>query len=185
MNVTKDDVVYWVKIYTKDLFAYALVKVNQKEIAEDLVQDTFLVACQSYKNFKGNSNEKTWLLAILKNKIADHYRLKYKEQTEVAAEIPTNFFDKYGQWKAEYKPPKWIEEKELQDDPEFTQALSNCFGKLPQKWSAAMHLKFLENDNSKAICRKLEITASNFWQIIHRAKLQLRNCLQINWFNKN
>lgn len=71
MNVTKADVVYWVKIYTKDLFSYALVKVNQKEIAEDLVQETFLVARQSYKNWKRNYrmtlNLPKHLTIVLKN----------------------------------------------------------------------------------------------------------------------
>lgn len=184
MTDTKNDMVSWVKMYTKDMFAYAFGKVNQKEIAEDLVQDTFLSAYQSYKNFKAKSSVKTWLFSILKHKITDYYRLKYKQDTEVFSEIIEKFFDKNGRWKPGYKPTIWRDEKELLDNLEFSKALNNCFDKLPQKWSAAIQLKFLEEDDSKAICSKLEITTSNFWQIIHRAKLQLRNCLQINWFNK-
>ena len=74
-----------VKTYTKNLFNYTITKVQQKEIAEDLVQETFLSAYQSYENFKNKSNLKTWLFSILKHKIADYYRLKYKENTEAAS----------------------------------------------------------------------------------------------------
>ncbi len=180
----KDDMISWVKMYTKDMFAYAFGKVNQKEIAEDLVQEAFLSAFQAYGNFKGASNVKTWLFSILKHKIADYYRLKYKENSEVTSEIIDKYFDKNSKWKPGYKPIIWGDEKELLDDPEFSKTLNNCFDKLPQKWSAAMQLKFLEDDDSKIICTKLEITTSNFWQIIHRAKLQLRNCLELKWFKR-
>ncbi len=128
---------------------------------------------------------KTWLISILKHKIADYYRSKYKQNIEVGSYFIDTFFDENSRWKPEYRPSDWGNEKELLNDPEFSKALYNCFGKLPQKWASAMQLKFLEEHDSKAICSKLEITTSNFWQIIHRAKLQLRNCLQINWFNNN
>ena len=75
-------------------------------------------------------------------------------------------------------------DKLLLDDPEFSKVLHNCFEKLPQKWSSAVQLKFLEEHDSKTICSKLEITTSNFWQIVHRVKLQLRNCLELKWFKK-
>ncbi len=182
MTIIKDDIISLVKAYTKDLSNYAIAKVHQKEIAEDLVQDTFLSAYQSYENYKGKSNEKTWLLAILKHKIADHYRLKYKQHTEVASDFVDKFFNENHRWKPEYRPTNWGDEKELLDDPEFSKALNDCLEKLPQKWSSAVQLKFLEEHDSKTICSKLEITTSNFWQIIHRAKLQLRNCLEFKWF---
>ncbi len=158
---------------------------HQKELAEDLVQDTFLSAYQSYENYKGKSNVKTWLFTILKHKIADHFRSKYKSSTEVSSDLIDKFFNDNHRWKPEYKPTNWGDEKELLDHPEFSKVLHNCFEKLPQKWSSTVQLKFLEDHESKNICAKLEITSSNFWQIIHRAKLQLRNCLQIKWFNNN
>ncbi|HXH99486.1 MAG TPA: sigma-70 family RNA polymerase sigma factor [Sphingobacteriaceae bacterium] len=182
MIANKNDIISWVKIYTKDLLNYAITKVPQKEIAEDLVQDTFLSAYQSYKSYKGESNVKTWLFSILKHKIADYYRLKYKENVEF--DCINQFFDENSRWRSEYRPTKWGDEKELLDDPEFSKALNACFEKLPQKWSSAVRFKYLEEYDSKAICSELEITSSNFWQIVHRAKLQLRNCLEIKWFKQ-
>lgn len=184
MIANKNDIISWVKMYTKDLLNYAITKVPQKEIAEDLVQDTFLSACKSHKTYKGDSNIKTWLLSILKHKIADYYRLKYKNAIEISSNIIEQLFDDNHQWKPTYKPINWGDEKELLDDPDFSKALNACFEKLPQKWSSAMRLKFLEEQDSKAICYELEITNSNFWQIVHRAKLQLRNCLEFKWFKQ-
>ena len=181
MNV-KDDIITLVKTHTKDLFAYTISKVNQREIAEDLVQDAFLSAYQSYDKFKGQSNVKTWLFSILKHKIADYYRLKYKENTEAFSDIFDKFFNESNRWKPEYRPVNWGDEKELLDDPDFAKALKDCFEKLPSQWSFAVQLKYLEEHDSKIICSKLEITTSNFWQIIHRAKLQLRSCLELKWF---
>ena len=183
MNL-KEEISFWVKTYTKDLFSYVITKVPQKEVAEDLVQDTFLSAYQSYENYKEKSNVKTWLFSILKHKIADYYRSKYKQNIEFGSDFIDTFFDEDHRWKPEYRPTNWGNEKELLDHPEFSKALHYCFEKLPQKWSSAVQLKFLEEHNSKTICSKLEITTSNFWQIIHRAKLQLRNCLELKWFKK-
>ncbi len=184
MNTAKDDIISWVKIYTKDLFNYTLTKVEQKEIAEDLVQETFLSAHQSYTNYKGKSNAKTWLFAILKNKIADHYRSKYRNASEVSTSVVEQFFDENDRWKPEYKPTAWINETELLDDPEFSKTFKNCIKNLPEKWSSAVQLKYLKDHHTNIICSELEISPSNFWQIIHRAKLQLRNCLELKWFKK-
>ncbi len=184
MSVNYDDIISWVKAYTKDLYSYAINKVSQKEVAEDLIQDTFLSAWQSYKNYKGTSNVKTWLFSILKHKIADYYRSKYKQNIELGSDLIDTFFDEDHRWKPDYRPTNWGDEKELLDDPEFSKALNDCFEKLPQKWSSAVQLKFLEEHDSKIICFELEITTSNFWQIIHRAKLHLRNCLELKWFKK-
>jgi len=182
LTTVKDDIIIWVKTYTKDLFSYTLAKVQQKQVAEDLVQETFLAAYQSHDKYQGKSNIKTWLFSILNHKIADYYRSKYKTGTELSSGTIEQLFDENLRWKQEHRPKDWGNEKELLDDPEFTKALKDCFQKLPEKWSSAVQLKFLEEHDSKTICSKLEITTSNFWQIIHRAKLQLRNCLEFKWF---
>src|SRR5438552_17591458 len=64
----------WVDEYGDYLLRYALSFVRDKQIAEDLVQETFLAALQSRSAFGGNSSERTWLVGILKHKAIDHYR---------------------------------------------------------------------------------------------------------------
>ena len=64
----------WVDLYADYLFNYAVTRVSDSEIAKDLVQDTFIAGLKSAKNFKGEAAERTWLIAILKRKVIDHYR---------------------------------------------------------------------------------------------------------------
>ena len=172
------------KTYTKDLFGYTFGKVQQKQVAEDLVQETFLAAFQSYEKYQGTSTVKTWLFSILNHKIADYYRYKYKSGAELPSGTIEQFFDENQRWKPEYRPKDWGHERELLDDEEFQKTLKNCFEKLPEKWSYAMQMKYLEEFDADGICSQLEVSKSNFWQIIHRAKLQLRNCLELKWFKK-
>lgn len=182
MTTSKDDIISWVRTYTKDLFAYAMGRVQQKEVAEDIVQETFLSAHKSFDNYKSKSSVKTWLFSILKHKVADYYRRKYKAGVEISTGIIEDFFDENDRWKPEHRPKEWPDEKDLVDDPEFSKALSECFKSLPEKWSSAIRLKYLEEHDADGICNQLEISKSNFWQIIHRAKLSLRNCLELKWF---
>ena len=67
----RNEVSAWVNSYGDNLYTHAYFKTSSKEIAEDLVQETFVAAFQSYDKFKRESNPKTWLFSILKNKIVE------------------------------------------------------------------------------------------------------------------
>jgi RNA polymerase sigma-70 factor (TIGR02943 family) len=181
----------WVKLYTNTMYTWALYKTSNKESAEDLVQDTFLTAHQQLEKFRGDSNPKTWLLAILNNKISGHYRKKYRnplqmntqESESSGSTIFMTMFDEDDRWKKKEKPLDWEADGDhLLDDKEFNVVLASCLGKLPEHWRSAVHLKFIEQKKGDLICQELNIAPTNFWQILHRAKLQLRKCLEINWF---
>ena len=64
----------WIDNYADYLFNYAVVRVNNSDVAKDLVQDAFFAALKSAKNFQGKSTERTWLVSILKRKVIDYYR---------------------------------------------------------------------------------------------------------------
>ncbi len=162
-------------------------------MAEDLVQETFLAAVQSYEKFKGDSKAKTWLFSILNNKIIDHYRRAYKnptvsEQQQSDAGSVSLFetmFDSDGRWLKTNSPQEWTGEPEhVLDDVRFNVTLQHCMEVLPANWNAAIRLKYLEEKKAELVCQELEISTTNYWQILHRAKLQLRKCLDENWFNK-
>jgi RNA polymerase sigma-70 factor (TIGR02943 family) len=180
----------WVEAFSDKLYSWALYKTSSQETAEDLVQDTFLAACQSFEKFEGRSDSQTWLFGILNNKIADHFRKVYRNPTsnkEVNSESNffKNFFDEGGDWLKKERPQAWEnEEANLLNDTEFVKILQACLKELPDNWYAAINLKFLEQKKGEIICQELQITPTNFWQILHRAKLQLRKCLQLNWFKK-
>jgi len=168
-----------VALYTKDLYAWAYYKTGNKSLSEDLVQDTFLAAIKSQKNFKGDSEIKTWLFGILKNKIADYFR-------KASNKIPTQTIFFYGDnWQEKEIPSTWhiSEDNELLDDLAFKNTLNDCINKLPAVWSSVIRMKFIDDRKTEIICDENGISPNNYWQIIHRSKLQLRKCLELNWFS--
>lgn len=175
----------WVELYSDSMYSWALYKTASKETAEDLVQETFLIAVQSFSSFEGKSNPKTWLMGILNNKINNYYRQTYRNPTVNDSTIFEKLFTANDQWKPEEQPRDWTEETAgLISDSEFTETLNKCLGNLPSNWFSAIQLKYLEDKKGELICQELGITPTNFWQILHRAKLQLRKCLEVNWFKK-
>lgn len=173
----------WVELYADSMYTWALHKTGSKEVAEDLVQDTFLVAVQSFQKFEEKSNPKTWLFAILNNKISDHYRTKLRAGSVFLPETITDPFDDEGRWKSDEKPHTWPEEgTHLLDDGDFLRVLDLCMKGLPDTWYSVLQLKYLDENSGEQICQELGISPTNFWQLLHRAKLKLRKCLEENWF---
>ena len=183
MGVTNANLAEWVETYTSDLYSWALHKVSDTELAKDLVQDTFLAAAEKVQGFKGDSSPKTWLFSILNHKIIDFYRTKVRQPVKVDKQIFSTFFDEGGDWKVNKRPGQWSEDDgHLLDDVEFQGVLKGCMDALPEKWNACIRLKYLMNKNGEEISQEFGIAPTNFWQIVHRAKLQLRNCVEENWF---
>jgi RNA polymerase sigma-70 factor (TIGR02943 family) len=178
----------WVGNYADILYSYAIARINDEEQARDLVQETFLAALERVDKFEGRSSESTWLMAILKNKVIDVYRrssagLRKRTDVLTAEEEQQDFFDPIdGHWKRAYCPGEL--EADLQDpvvQKELGRVLQTCLGKLPTLWLSVFTMKHVDDAASEIICRELKLTPSNFWVIIHRAKLNLRACLQKNW----
>ncbi|RYE38018.1 MAG: RNA polymerase subunit sigma-24, partial [Sphingobacteriales bacterium] len=98
----------WVSKYADYLYSYAVFRINDGDLAKDLVQETFLAALERKGKFEGRSTEKTWLTAILKNKIVDIYRSRSTGLTqEVDAASDENFsdfFDNDGHWNDQHRP---------------------------------------------------------------------------------
>lgn len=182
----------WIEAYADYLFNYAFARVHKKELAEDLVQDTFVSAIKAQSSFQQKSTERTWLTSILKNKIIDHYK-KRSTQRELSvgtkdndAELET-FFEAEGsmkgRWKVSARPEIWNTEYQTPvEKDEFYTILNNCLDKLPKQWAAIFTLKNMEDFDAKEICKELNISSSNYWVLMHRAKLQLRACMGKNWF---
>jgi RNA polymerase sigma-70 factor (TIGR02943 family) len=181
----ENEIKQWVESYTSELFNWAFYKVSNNELAKDLVQDTFLSAAEKIASFKGDSSPKTWLFSILNHKIIDHYRKKVHQTVPFEDQSFSKYFEHDEGWQEQRKPNEWQmdEESHLLDDIEFQQVLKKCMDALPEKWSTSVKLKYLMEKGGEEICQELGITPSNFWQIVHRAKLQLRDCVEKNWYN--
>ena len=175
----------WVKQYSNLLFRYAFVRVNDREIAKDLVQETFLAALKNLPNFRGEISEKNWLFMILKNKIIDHYRKKatgLSVQIDEIMEEIDGYFGEDKHWHEDHLPKEWGTENTLAvETKEFYDILNKCLNKLTELLHIVFAMKYLEEKDSEEICKELNITSSNYWVILHRAKLQLRVCIEKKW----
>jgi RNA polymerase sigma-70 factor (TIGR02943 family) len=173
----------WVNTYMKDLLRWAQSRLPDRELARDLVQDTFAVAFEQMDRFEGKSNPKTWLTGILKNKIADYYRSAY-QRPQTSLSRPEFFTDSEAWNPAEVPLEDWNSSGELLDQEPFRKVLENCMERLSPVWRQAMSSRYLDEKEAPAICQDLGLSQTNYWQILHRSKLQLRKCLEINWFSK-
>lgn len=172
----------WVQMYSGSLYRWALYKVSHKETAEDLVQEAFLAALNGYDQYDGRSTPKTWLFSILKHKIADHFRRAYRASSHENVAFDA-YFDEYGGWISEEKPQPWPAVVNDAQEVEIKEALGHCMDALPARWKSVFMLKFIEEYSQEKVCQELQLSATNYWQIIHRAKLQLRKCLNKNCFS--
>lgn len=170
----------WVNEYTDALFKRALFSVNQNDLAEDLVQETFISAYKNIKKFRGDSNPKTWLMSILNNKIMDYYRSVSRKKTDSFSQLSEQF-DDAGNWLDRNINAMWSQDNQLLDNELFVETLNLCMKKLPSDWKMVLTAKYLDQRKAKEICKGLGISPSNYWQQIHRAKLQLKQCLEKNY----
>jgi RNA polymerase sigma-70 factor (ECF subfamily) len=182
----------WVEEHGDYLFGFALARLRDPVKAEDAVQETFLAALKA-GNFAGRSAEKSWLVGILKNKIFDYFRKAGRE----ASFTDLDFYqdeesDRFvgegagkGGWIHELGPIEWADNPGAALDNEvFWKTFRECAAKLPAKVSAVFCLREMDGVESKDICKDLNISESNLWVMLHRARMALRRCLETNWFGK-
>ncbi|TPG72188.1 sigma-70 family RNA polymerase sigma factor [Hymenobacter nivis] len=175
----------WLARYGSELYRYALARVGGADAAEELVQATLLRALQALGNFRGEASERTWLFAILKRQVLDYYRRQAHHPevslAELAPEGPTeaDFFEEgNGHWRAAQAPTSWQTADGALEQAELQATLHRCQQRLPTRHAAVFALRFVEELPAEEICQALSLSAANYWVIIHRAKLQLRRCLE-------
>ncbi len=176
----------WVDRYGDDLFRFAWKRLQSAEMAEDAVQETFLEAIRVADSFRGASSEKTWLFGILKHKIIDHIRKISRERPIDTGDLPENlsddFFDKRGNWAV--RPLKWGNDPaEVLKQKHFIQTLMQCLRELPKRMAHAFSLRELEQLGSGEIAGIMGVSQNNLGVLLHRARLRLRRCLEINWLS--
>jgi RNA polymerase sigma-70 factor (ECF subfamily) len=180
----------WVNDYGDYLYSIALLRVGDSQVAEDMVQETFMAALNAADTFEGKSSERTWFVSILKCKIIDYYRKNQRfvrfTQEGDATELPDfqTEGEMKGSWKTEYGPSDWGDNplKSLEES-EFQSVLQKCISELPRNLAAIFTIREIEDWKTEDICKEFEITPSNLWVRLHRARTQLRHCLELNWFN--
>lgn len=174
----------WVDAYADYLYNFAVARVSDAEIAKDLVQETFFAGLKSAKNYKGDAAERTWLIAILKRKVIDHYRKinSNKGKAEVRMSYSSSS-DSEGDWLEErVADPFSTLENSVIENEELGLAIQSCISKLPKKQAQVFAMKTIQGVSTEDICNELGINPSNLWVMIHRARTALMGCLNDNWY---
>jgi RNA polymerase sigma-70 factor (ECF subfamily) len=179
----------WLEEHGDVLFRYALLRLRDTSVAEEMVQETLLAALQSHHKFAGQSSERTWLTGILKHKIIDHFRRASRERAadppDPMSEDAARLFDESGYWHHDIGPVDWGANP-LRDfeHKEFRKIIERCLGELPQRAASVFTLREMEEMASEEICKVMGITTTNLWVMLHRARAHMRHCLEMKWFGK-
>jgi len=174
----------WVEAHADYLFNFAVGQVRDTGIAEDLVQETFLAAVKSHDKFSGQSSHRTWLVGILRHKIYDHLRKACRERTVRHDPFP---MDAERGWE---ENTFWLHtvaaESQLPSHrielSEFRINLESALGKLPPRVAQVFQLYEIEERTNPEVCAQMNISESNLWVMLHRARKQLRQELGSWWF---
>ena len=169
----------------KALLAYAKQRLHHHDLCEDVVQETLLAALQSAKTFAGRSQQRTWLVGILRHKIVDHLR---KASTRLESPLSAlrdgegtlGLYNKIGKWHP--GPKDWGHAPaDILEQEDFWRIYRICRSKLPPAYAECYILRELEEVSPTDVCKILDITPTNLSVRMHRARLLLRHCLETQW----
>ena len=167
----------WLTLYGDYLFNFAVGQVRDIDVAEDLVQETFLAAIKSRDQFGGKSSERTWLVSILRHKIYDHVRRVFRERPVRHEPMPARndeeAWDESVLWLHDVGA-ECLSPSRRMELAEFREALEMALGKLPPRLAQVFQMYEIEEHPNKHVCDKLNISESNLWVMLHRARKQLR-----------
>lgn len=175
----------WVKNYGQLMYQYAFARVNDSDEAADLLQETLLAGLKGIEKYKGEASEKNWLFSILKNKIVDFYRKKAKNRgTQHLPELDESdgsWFNDDGQWTQSSRPVDWNFSHTNTERKELHTIIEQCKEDLKEVQRQVFVLKYMEERDADFICKVLNISASNYWVLLHRCRLQMRTCVEHYW----
>jgi RNA polymerase sigma factor (sigma-70 family) len=189
VNISNKSEVFekWIQKYSDSLYSWAYFKTSSKESAEDLVQETFIAGYKSFDKFENRSQPKTWLMSILNNKIIDYYKLNSRHNfvytEDNGLKLCDEMFNNNNFLNDDTILDIWNIDNNEDKSELLTKRLRISLNKLPPKWNLAISYKYFEKKKTEEICQDLEISITNYWQIIHRSKLLLKKDLESNFFD--
>lgn len=179
----------WVDEHGDALFRYAMSRVGDRTVAEDLVQETFLAALQAQERFRGAAAPRTWLIGVLRHKVVDHHRLSGRERPLGDREEPESdslegVFDARGRWVK--RPGRWTPAAPAGEVErrEFWEFFRLCADGVAGRAGEAFALRVLSDLSAVDVCKVLDVKATNLWVLLHRARSKIRTCLEQTWFDR-
>lgn len=170
----------WVGRYGDALYRYALARLRRSHEAEEAVQETLLAAFRARDQFRGQAVPLTWLTAILKRKILDRMRAAARQAADTDPADLDAWFDATGHWRRPLG--RWGDPARFAERSEFWRVVRGCLAKLPARMAEAFTRRTIDDQGPAEVCRDLAVSPENLWVLLHRARLRLASCLQINWF---
>ncbi|WP_136413547.1 sigma-70 family RNA polymerase sigma factor [Herbaspirillum sp. ST 5-3] len=171
------------------LVRFAALQLRNDSLAEDVVQDALIAVLEKPERFAGQSSLRTYVTGILKHKIVDVLRASKREVPIEAeadqsdAEVIDALFKPDGH--TVDMPRQWGDPDATLEQKDFFRVLEICLERLPAKTARIFMMReWLELDTDE-ICKELRISTSNAWVMLYRARVQLRECLDLNWFGKS
>lgn len=184
-----DDSVFISQI-RREMFRFAVLQLKDEGLAEDAVQEALIAAHQKQSTFNGKSAFKTWVFAILKNKIIDILRKRARDSMvstlsdDDSDDMSDTLFNQRGFWNAGELPIGWTAPMESVKDDHFWRVFEICLTGLADNLSKIFMMReFLEMDSDE-ICSTLNISTSNLHVMLYRARIRLRECLENRWFKQ-
>ena len=171
------------------LLKFARLQLRNDAWAEDAVSDTLLAALSKPQSFGNRSQLKTWLVGILKHKLIDALRHHSREVSglESSADDAADPLD-YMAFKADghfsEAPAEWGNPEQQLSSLQFFHVLDACTSLLPANQGRLFLMREWLELSSEEICKELTLTPTNLYVQLHRARLRLRECLELNWFMK-
>ena len=181
----------WLDKHGDYLYRYALVRVRDSAVAEDLLQETLLAAIGASESHEGRSSERTWLVGIMKHKVFDYFRrIARSPELQMAAsedQVELDLFEKTGIWQGHWRedqaPVNWpVDAVQLLESREFRETLNRCLSRLPRQMAIAFTLREIDGMSTNEICEILGVSQNNLWVILHRGRAKLRQLLEVEWF---
>ncbi len=176
----------WVEAHADYLFNFAIGQVRDRSVAEDIVQETFLAAVKSRETFSGQSSERTWLVGILRHKIYDHLRKSCRERAvrhDPTAANDAKSWDEAAFWLHKVAAESQLPSHRIELE-EFRENLELALGKLPPRIAQVFQLYEIEERPNREVCARMNISESNLWVMLHRARKQLRELLSGWWLGE-
>lgn len=172
------------------MLKFATLQLSDAHLAEDAVQEALVGAMKNVSSFGGRSALKTWVFAILKNKIADILRQKQRmvsatslfSDDEEEDKGMAALFDGKGFWHAHERPANWTDPEQSLHNGDFWRVFEACLEGLPPKQARIFMMREFVELDTEEICESLELSVSNLHVILHRARLRLRECMENKWF---
>ena len=174
----------------RDLLRFAELQLRDRAAAEDAVQEALAAALSGQDRFAGRAALKSWVFAILKNKIVDILRQRQRTAT-LSSLAPDDddeddfavLFDRKDFWRPDERPQTWGDPEATFVQQQFWVVFETCLTRLPENTARVFMMREFLGLDTPGICQELAITTSHCHVILHRARMGLRLCLEQRWFN--